>query len=488
MPVQSVQGRAGAVVITAGDLSLEEVDNTSDADKPLSDAAVAALSLKLNASLKGADNGLAELDNDGKVPLSQFSDAVLGQLSYEGLWSAGTNTPTLPATPAKKGDYYIANAAGTQFGLEFDVGDWLVSDGAAWGKVDNTDAVASVNGKKGVVTITKADVGLGSVDNTSDAAKPVSTAQQTALNLKADKTDARFTDAREWTATEVSQPEAETGEATTARKWTSLRVRQATAAWWAGLGTAFGRGFVSLVDAAAARVKLGLGTFATANYSAAPFVNVMPDSGRFAGKMNPLSLYASSAFAASSFFGAYNGATLASAGKYIYNSSTYGGAAGAVNTVIQMFIASMGRIGSPARYGIEFYALEITAGGSTAASTGGSDGVTRYLLTVCDKAIFCSSGYATFVGWVYVSSGSAHIGEPYYMDGVLQPAGAVLPTDRAVHIRVVLYAAEGYTSRFPGLYTSTDAVVNIAIPAFFTGLVDTGLHVNPIPTVNELSA
>lgn len=35
------------------------------------------------------------------------------------------------------------------------------------------------------VTVTKGDVGLGSVDNTSDAAKPVSTAQQTALNLKA---------------------------------------------------------------------------------------------------------------------------------------------------------------------------------------------------------------------------------------------------------------------------------------------------------------
>ena len=32
---------------------------------------------------------------------------------------------------------------------------------------------------------TKAQIGLGNVDNTSDASKPVSTAQQTALNLKA---------------------------------------------------------------------------------------------------------------------------------------------------------------------------------------------------------------------------------------------------------------------------------------------------------------
>jgi hypothetical protein len=47
--------------------------------------------------------------------------------------------------------------------------------------------VQSVAGKTGTVTLVKADVGLGNVDNTSDANKPVSTAQQTALNLKEDK-------------------------------------------------------------------------------------------------------------------------------------------------------------------------------------------------------------------------------------------------------------------------------------------------------------
>jgi hypothetical protein len=45
-------------------------------------------------------------------------------------------------------------------------------------------AVDSVAGKTGIVTLAKGDVGLGNVDNTSDAAKPVSTAQQTALDGK----------------------------------------------------------------------------------------------------------------------------------------------------------------------------------------------------------------------------------------------------------------------------------------------------------------
>jgi len=54
------------------------------------------------------------------------------------------------------------------------------------------------------------------------------------LDERALLTDARFTDAREWTASEVTQAEAEAGTATTSRKWTAQRVRQAIAAWWAG--------------------------------------------------------------------------------------------------------------------------------------------------------------------------------------------------------------------------------------------------------------
>ena len=41
--------------------------------------------------------------------------------------------------------------------------------------------------RQGNVNLTKANIGLGNVDNTSDANKPVSTAQQTALNGKVDK-------------------------------------------------------------------------------------------------------------------------------------------------------------------------------------------------------------------------------------------------------------------------------------------------------------
>ena len=60
----------------------------------------------------------------------------------------------------------------------------------------------TTTGHTHALTVAKADVGLSVVNNTSDASKPVSTAQQAALNLKADKSQvltnvpsgAKFTD------------------------------------------------------------------------------------------------------------------------------------------------------------------------------------------------------------------------------------------------------------------------------------------------------
>ena len=53
----------------------------------------------------------------------------------------------------------------------------------------NVDMVNTVNGRDGEVTITKSDVGLNNADNTSDLAKPISTATSTALVEKVDDTE-----------------------------------------------------------------------------------------------------------------------------------------------------------------------------------------------------------------------------------------------------------------------------------------------------------
>lgn len=59
---------------------------------------------------------------------------------------------------------------------------------ASTGGVTGVKGSAETNYRKGDVEITKANIGLGNVDNTADTDKPVSTAQQTELDKKVDKT------------------------------------------------------------------------------------------------------------------------------------------------------------------------------------------------------------------------------------------------------------------------------------------------------------
>ena len=63
--------------------------------------------------------------------------------------------------------------------------DKIKLNGIEEGAQKNT--VTSVAGRTGAVVLTKSDVGLSNVDNTSDANKPVSTAQQAALDKKVGK-------------------------------------------------------------------------------------------------------------------------------------------------------------------------------------------------------------------------------------------------------------------------------------------------------------
>lgn len=136
----------------------------------------------------GTANGVATLDSNAKVPTSQLPDSVLGQLHYRGVFNASTGTSGLTK---EKGDYYVCQVGGSKnpdgtahSGEPYAVGDWAVYNGSSWDKVDNTDAVSSVQGRTGVVVITKTDLHIENVDNTSDLDKPVSNATLIELNKK----------------------------------------------------------------------------------------------------------------------------------------------------------------------------------------------------------------------------------------------------------------------------------------------------------------
>jgi hypothetical protein len=124
----------------------------------------------------GVANGVATLDGTGKVPISELPASVLGALSYQETWNASTNTPTLTSSVGTKGYYYVVNVAGSTNlnGItDWVVGDWAVFNGTAWQKVDNTDAVTSVNGYTGTVNLTYTDVGAFPATSTTGSGNVV---------------------------------------------------------------------------------------------------------------------------------------------------------------------------------------------------------------------------------------------------------------------------------------------------------------------------
>lgn len=128
----------------------------------------------------------------GVVPTSQIPGVALttGQ-------AVANRAAMLALTNVQEGDI-VAITAGADKGTYL-LGPGSPSTFASWLLLSSpTDVVLSVNGQNGTVVLGKSDVGLGDVDNTSDASKPVSTAVAAALAAKTPQIDV-FTSDGTWT-------------------------------------------------------------------------------------------------------------------------------------------------------------------------------------------------------------------------------------------------------------------------------------------------
>ncbi len=107
-------------------------------------------------------------------------DAVSGKwkprpasgLNYLGTFDASSNPGAGPAIqPA--GAYYVISDDGNIGAVSFAVGDWLVSNGSTWQKIDNSSAVLSVHGRYGAIVAQKGDYTLDLLGDVSFPTAPL---------------------------------------------------------------------------------------------------------------------------------------------------------------------------------------------------------------------------------------------------------------------------------------------------------------------------
>lgn len=104
-----------------------------------------------------------------KVLLGSFKTTILGWLpsfmTYQSAWNASTNTPTLVSPDLTKAGYvYRCSVAGTQFGLSFNVGDWLIYNSSGVAELaDNSDVTLTQLGLDVLSSPEWADVNITSL-------------------------------------------------------------------------------------------------------------------------------------------------------------------------------------------------------------------------------------------------------------------------------------------------------------------------------------
>lgn len=152
-------------VISSSDDGAVAVDNTgkmtlngyNDLVSGLGDVANLDTTTKSNVvaaineviGLKGQPNGIATLDENGRIPYSQLPESAV---EYKGEWDASTNTPPLVDGTGTNGSMYYVSVGGTQNlgsgNISFLEGDRIIYNGEdeVWQRLSGGN-ITSINGQ-----------------------------------------------------------------------------------------------------------------------------------------------------------------------------------------------------------------------------------------------------------------------------------------------------------------------------------------------------
>jgi trimeric autotransporter adhesin len=168
------------LTIDKSTVGLQNVDNTADLNKPISTAAQTALNLKYDASnpsnfvdANGAALAAPVKSVQGKTGIVVLDKSEIGLGNVD-------NTSDLNKEISTAAQTALNNKVDKVTGKQLSTEDYTTAEKSKLAGIESgaqVNAVNSVNGKTGTVTLVKDDISLSNVDNTSDANKPISTAQ-----------------------------------------------------------------------------------------------------------------------------------------------------------------------------------------------------------------------------------------------------------------------------------------------------------------------
>jgi len=173
-------------------LALNNVDNTSDANKPVSTATQTALDAKQATLVSGTTIKTIN------------STSVLGSGNISVAPATAINATAIATGVVDNTEFEYLNGVTSAIQTQIDSKQATLVSATNIKTINSTSVLGSGNiaveptitattsadyyrGDKTFATLNKTAVGLGNVDNTSDANKPVSTATQTALDAKTNK-------------------------------------------------------------------------------------------------------------------------------------------------------------------------------------------------------------------------------------------------------------------------------------------------------------
>jgi hypothetical protein len=244
-------------------LALDQVDNTSDANKPISTAVASALAGKVDTTQLGAANGVATLGADGKLSASQINSIAISDTFVV------ANQAAMLALDAQVGDVAVR----TDLSKSFILREAPATTLANWQELlTPSSPVQSVFGRTGTVTAATGDYTVAQVTGAAPLASPAFT------GIPTGPTAATATNSTQLATTAFVKAQGYTNNTGTVTSvamsggTTGLTVAGGpiTSAGTLTLGgtLAVANGGTGATTAAAARTNLGLGSMALQNANA----------------------------------------------------------------------------------------------------------------------------------------------------------------------------------------------------------------------------